>query len=46
MVDMQALGAVGLKDVITVPSTELELRLKEVFCASPMILFGLWRLSV
>lgn len=41
MVDMQALGAVGLKDVITVPSTELELWLKEVFCAAPMILFGL-----
>lgn len=39
MVDMQAVGAVGLKDVITVASTKQEL--KEVFCASPMIPFGL-----
>lgn len=38
------IGAVGLKDVITVAGTEQEL--KEVFCASPMILFGRWRLPV
>lgn len=44
MVDVQADGAVGLKDVITEASTEQEP--KEVFCASPIILFGLWRLSV